>query len=345
MQYILFVGSNNTLADLEVKTQIPGVQVIRPNLYEFSMDSLDEAKKVADRLGCSLKLAEKTELKPSSDSIASAIVCKSFSVTALDQALPVVFSQQIKNIRGGRFVASKDFFGLSPVIFTKHKVDEFFIFKNVVYKTVWVHNFRHWIQKDRHMPFFNAKAGMLPPKIARSMVNLVPLSPENHLLVDPFCGSGHILVEASEIGYKCFGSDIAAEQVHDTEANLHSLGFEVPVRLLDATHLSENIQEIDAIVTEPFLGKPNPRSDKIRYQMIGLEKLYLGSLKDWLKCLKPGGFVVMVFPVFFDGKHVYEPSKIIDDKQLLGYNQLTRGLMYSRPEAEVKREIVILQKK
>jgi hypothetical protein len=70
----------------------------------------------------------------------------------------------------------------------------------------------------------------------------------------------------------------------------------------------------------------------------------LGCLKDWLKVLKSGGFVVMIFPWFNDGKKVYKTSEIIDGKLLLSYNQLKRGIFYSRPDADVKREIVILQK-
>jgi len=195
------------------------------------------------------------------------------------------------------------------------------------------------------MPFANAKAGILPPKIARSMVNLVPLDPAGKLLVDPFCGSGRVLVEAAELGYLVGGADISAQQVRETQANLSSLGFEVQSDVLDATHLSEKFHEVDVIVTEPFLGKPNLRPDQIKYLIPGLQKLYLGCLKDWLKVLKAHGYVIMVFPWFEVGKQVYKTSSVIDGKLELSYNFHKRGILYSRPGADVKREIVILQKK
>jgi hypothetical protein len=60
--------------------------------------------------------------------------------------------------------------------------------------------------------------------------------------------------------------------------------------------------------------------------------------------LKPGGYVVMVFPSFDDGKHIYKTSGVIDGKLELGYNLLKRDILYSRPNADVRREIVVLQK-
>ncbi len=350
MRFLLFVGAGNTLAAAEIGTKIKDSQEIFSNIYSFELADSESAVKIVSLLGSSIKLAEEVPgLASEPSSIADFIKVKNFSLTYLGKlGDPQATSQEIKNILGkGRFVLAKDPFGLSPVLLKKHKLDEFFIdkTKDEVWKTIWVHDFRHWIQKDRHMPFANAKAGILPPKIARSMINLVPLEPAGKLLVDPFCGSGRILVEAAEIGFTIAGADILESQCRETRANLTSLGFEANISVLDATHLSEKYKNIDAIVTEPFLGKPNPRPDQIKYIVPGLQKLYLGCLKDWLSALKPGGFVVMVFPWFNDGKKVYKTSNVIDGKLELGYNSLKRDILYSRPEADVKREIVILQKK
>jgi tRNA G10 N-methylase Trm11 len=350
MQFLLFVGANNTLAAEEVAVQIKEATQEYPNVYLFSAGTIDEAKSLARRLGSSIKLAVLMEkVSPDEKSIASAIKEKTFSVSLLGKTGPMgKFHQEIKDLKGkGRFILPKDSFGLSPIINKKHKVDEFFINieKLQVWTTIWVHNFAHWIKKDRHMPRIDPRAGMLPPKIARSMVNLVPFSGEGKTLLDPFCGSGRVLVEAAELGYTIAGADIISKQVSDTEENLRSMNFSGLLEVLDATHLSTKFSNIDAIVTEPFLGKSKFRPDEVRYMVPGLGKLYLGCLKDWLKVLKPGGFVVMVFPWFSDGKKVYKTSEIIDGKLKLSYNPLKRGIFYSRPDADVKREIVILQKK
>lgn len=356
MRFLLFAGVSNTLANAEIEAQIPKSEEVFPNVYMFEADSNEQAIIFASKLGSSIKLAaEEKNVAPEAQSIAEIIEQKNFSITNLSENSSTTvfnranFSQEIKNIlTKGRFILANDSFGLSPVILKKHKVDEFFVdlVKEELWKTIWVHDYEHWIKKDRHMPFANAKAGILPPKIARSMVNLAPLNPEGKLLVDPFCGSGRVLVEAAELGYKVAGTDILETQVKETNANLTFLGFNGDVTLMDATHLSDKFKNsIDAIVTEPFLGKPNLRPDQIQYVVPGLKKLYIGCLKNWLSALKTSGYVVMVFPVFSDGKKVYKTSDILDDKLEQGYNIVKRGILYSRPEADVKREIVILQKK
>lgn len=350
MRFILFVGTGNSLADAEVKTKLPGIVLLYPFTYEFRLESAEEAIKIVSSLGCSLKLlVEVSEGNIEPESIVPLISNKNFSITVLNTGEKTEDTQfKIKEkLSRARFVNAKDKFGLSPIIVKKQKVDEIFIDKdkNSLLKTIWVHDFAHWIEKDRHMPRINAKAGMLPPKIARSMVNLLPISDTaGKVLLDPFCGSGRVLVEAAELGYTVKGADISNDQVEDTQRNLQYLGIEGEVLVHDATHVSEKFQNIDAIVTEPFLGKPNLRPDQSKYVAPGLEKLYLGALKEWQKILKPGGFVVMVFPILPGVKNEYRTSKVIDDKHLLGYNQLTRGLVYSRPEADIKREIIILQK-
>lgn len=349
MQFILFVGANNTLAAEEVSVQIKEATQVFPNIYRFEMDSTDEAKILAEKLGSSIKLAVLLDgINTDAKSVSGQITARNFSLSLLGkQENTNKLHQEVKDyLPKGRFVIPKDEFGVSPVINRKHKIDEFFldVDHSQVWKTIWAHNFLHWIKKDRHMPHIDPQAGMLPPKIARSMVNLVPLSPEGKLLVDPFCGSGRVLIEAAEIGFQIAGTDIVAKQVQDTTENLQSMNFSGKIEVLDATHLSEKFNNIDTIVTEPFLGKSKFRPDEIRYIVPGLEKLYLGCLKDWLKALKPGGFIVMVFPWFNDGKKVYKTSEIIDGKLKLSYNPLKRGIFYSRPDADVKREIIVLQK-
>jgi tRNA G10 N-methylase Trm11 len=216
-------------------------------------------------------------------------------------------------------------------------------------KLVWRHQAKEWYKRDRLKPFADGKKGMLPPKIARIMINLATgknLKPDQ-VLLDPFCGSGNILMEAGMLNLKLIGSDINIGQLEGTRKNLNWLGFkDFNLLNIDATQISKHLDnQVDYMVTEPFMGKPNLRPDRIKYVTKGLHKLYLGSLKSWLNLLKPGGSVCMVMPVFNDGKKTYQLSKVIDDKSLVGYNIQTRGLIYSRPNSALKREIIVLNKK
>lgn len=214
---------------------------------------------------------------------------------------------------------------------------------------VWHYQAKAWYKRDRLKPFANSKMGMLPPKIARIMVNLCSGKKyrPGQTLLDPFCGSGNILMEAGLLNLKLIGSDINLKQLEGTRKNLNWLGIK-NYRLLnlDATQISKQITTpVDYIVTEPFMGKPNLRPDRIKYVVKGLHKLYLGSLKSWQSLLTPNGGICMVFPIFDDGKKEYRLSGVIDDKSLLGYNIKTRGLIYSKPKSTLKREIVVLKKK
>jgi len=80
-------------------------------------------------------------------------------------------------------------------------------------------SFERFFERDFGRPAADAKSGMLPPKLARMMVNLASAS-KNETLLDAFCGSGTILTEAATLGFaKLIGSDISERAVSDTQKN------------------------------------------------------------------------------------------------------------------------------
>jgi tRNA G10 N-methylase Trm11 len=213
--------------------------------------------------------------------------------------------------------------------------------------TVWRHKAKYWIRVDRSKPFAIAKKGLLPPKVARMMVNIASQGQtEGKVLWDPFCGSGTVLMEANEMGLSVIGSDIDKEQLAGCEKNLRWARIKpIKLALWDAAHISElKLQPVDMIVTEPFMGKTRYDSREIPNIYKGLTKLYKGVLKEWLKVLKPGGVIMMSFPEFRLNNKVYKTSDVIDQSGSLGYNVQIGGLPYSRPEAGVTREMILLRK-
>ncbi|UCG44990.1 MAG: N-6 DNA methylase [Candidatus Bathyarchaeota archaeon] len=103
----------------------------------------------------------------------------------------------------------------------------------------------------RKRPFFHPSA--LPAKLARCMVNLAqPKAGE--LVLDPFCGTGAMLVEAGLIGCRVIGCDIQSHMVSGSLKNLLHYGIEPEgVAVADARHLPLN--RVDRIVTDPPYGK------------------------------------------------------------------------------------------
>ncbi len=213
-------------------------------------------------------------------------------------------------------------------------------------KIVWKHSARSWFKRDRLKPFADARKGLLPPKVARMLVNIaLGQNINQQTLLDPFCGSGTILLEAGLLGARVIGSDLDRKQLAGAEKNLKWAGLPVNLILADAVKISDFIKDpVDCIVTEPFMGRPNPTPAQIPNVARGLEKLYLGCFKNWQKILQPGGKIVIVLPLFQVGEKAVHTADVVDAPHFVGYNLVTRGIIYSRPGATVRREVVILQK-
>jgi len=105
-------------------------------------------------------------------------------------------------------------------------------------------------RRPRKRPFFHPSA--MPPKLARCMVNLAkPRSGE--LVVDPFCGTASILIEAGLIGCRVMGFDVQRRMVDGSLRNLRHYGFEPEgMAVADARKLP--VTQADCIVTDPPYG-------------------------------------------------------------------------------------------
>lgn len=217
-----------------------------------------------------------------------------------------------------------------------------------------------WSKRDFDRPSANAKRGMLPPKVARMAINIaLGAQSKGKVIADPFCGSGTVLSEGYMLGCICFGSDVSSQAVQDTIRNIQWLketenidAQDAVVFQQDAVHLSQKIKEnsLDAIITEPFLGDPALGEGKIKSKkqirdiIKGLEKLYIGCLKDWHSLLKSDGKIVIALPLIVVEEHKQTVKKLIDTCERLGYSIQAGPLEYSRPKAIVRRQFYIFRK-
>jgi len=220
-------------------------------------------------------------------------------------------------------------------------------------KTIVVQDFESFAKRDFQRPYVDAKGGMLPPKIARQMINLAfstSFTPKTWIL-DPFCGTGTIAMEAMMLGINSLSSDHAQDKVEGTKRNLSWLESEEghkaqwKVQKSDATKIANTIDfQVDAVITEPFLGPPHPTAGNLKNLIKGINKLYLGSLKNWRKCLKKGGRIVMAIPEISIGSVSERADLIIDRRENLGYTLVAGPMDYEREGAQVKRLIYVLEK-
>lgn len=262
-----------------------------------------------------------------------------------------------------RFVSSKET-ALSAVVVTKnHLIEEGGAFVLVqtgrtvtVGRITFVQEFEEFSMRDYGRPGRDPRSGMLPPKVARIMLNLSGAKPDD-VILDPFCGSGTIVTEAMILGFKkIIGSDKEARAVADTKQNIewtvaHSKvarGFiprieQVPVESVDRLLPPASV---DAIITEPYLGPPingHMAAGTIERTARELERLYRAAFSSFAKILKPNGVVVFIFPAFRTGGQIRRTAVLVEDLQKNGWHLVQPPLLYDRPDQRVAREIVILK--
>ena len=78
-------------------------------------------------------------------------------------------------------------------------------------------------KRDFDKPFRDPKTGMLPPKLAQIMINLGLENFSAKTIIDPFCGSGTVLMEALLMGKDIIGSDLNEIQVNGALLNVNWL--------------------------------------------------------------------------------------------------------------------------
>ena len=146
----------------------------------------------------------------------------------------------------------------------------------------------------------------LSPRLAALLVNLAGLQPGD-VILDPFCGSGTILMEAALRSLRCLGLDSRASRVQDARENLQwtigkvaDRGYDI--RKGDARELRRMLREtrVDGIVTEPVLLprlEARPRTSTAREMVGQAAETYNDALGSMAEVLLPGGRIVVVVPV------------------------------------------------
>ncbi len=260
--------------------------------------------------------------------------------------------------------------------------------------TTHVQNADAWSLRDYGRPARDSKNGMLPPKLARMMVNLgigtargsnpsalraPPLTLRGRsesiseldspfTILDPFCGSGTVLMEAAlmEQEAKIIGSDIDAKQVTDTNQNLDWM---VEQKLIsgeqretiscfphDVRVIDRFIHEpVELVVTEGFLGTPLRGHEPALYlerEVRAISELWRETLASLAKVQPPGGVLVGIWPILQTphGMAAVDLSTTVGQfgyelvNPLEGWGTGTQELVYARVDQLVKRRVVVLRR-
>lgn len=234
-------------------------------------------------------------------------------------------------------------------------------------RTLAVQPYEEYSERDYGRPARDARSGMLPPKLARMMVNLALRQNHTATVLDPFCGSGTILQEALLMGHSAVGTDIEKTAISNSQKNLVWLAEHHPdlpvwrVAKSDVRQIDKILapQSVDAIVTEFDLGPPlEGRESEVKINSIAmsLSAFYVDALRSLSAVLKPGRRAVLTWPYFKEfnvfisafgelkklGWELVEPYP---KEYQVAFPLSTRStLIYGRPDQHVWREILILKK-
>jgi tRNA (guanine10-N2)-dimethyltransferase len=132
----------------------------------------------------------------------------------------------------------------------------------------------------------------LDPRLARALVNLAQVGPGDHV-VDPFVGTGALLLEAAMLGAETVGIDANATMIRGALDNFAHLGRTPGVlRQADAAEAAVEFpaESFDALVTDPPYGRASgTRGERP-------ERLWGRVLSAWTSRVRAGGRIAVVVP-------------------------------------------------
>lgn len=232
----------------------------------------------------------------------------------------------------------------------------FTVIDNVVFVTRAIQPIEEMSERDYGRPKPDSFSGMLPPKLARIMINLVGYK-KNDTLLDPFCGSGTLLGEAISLGIKnIVGSDLSIKAVSDSKKNLTWLQENITSETknlklynLDVREITKEIDlgSINVIATEPLMGilrKGREQKFFLIEQSRELKSLYLDAFNIFKKILKSDGRIVFIIPRFRHGDG-WITIDCKEDIERLGFelipygDELSMPIVYHRDGQYIGREI------
>ena len=276
--------------------------------------------------------------------------------------------------RSVRIIPNRDTFLSSAQVYhnrlTGQKARELVLVKNhrrtVLAQTVCVQNINAYARRDQKRPARDPKVGMLPPKLAQTIINLanglLQSGPVKAILLDPFCGTGVILQEGALMGYDCIGSDINQRMIDFTGQNLDWLRTQAglgtitsDIRLEQGDATSHHwTKQPDLIASETYLGLPlfgNQKTNALEPIIVEVNQLLESFLHNLAQQIKPGTRLCLAIPAWPLTQQGWKHLPFLDSLETIGYNRWSfqhvsqDQLIYYRPGQSVARELLVLTKK
>lgn len=359
MQYAFKLGHQPHISEAEISTLLPEIHIKnQQNGFLFvETDTPINTAELMHKLGGTISIHEYVGSKKDAQQLIVAELGQLpegkivFAVEG-DKKLGLSIKRELKAV--GRSVRYVEIKNTASIIHNNilEKGGHFVCINNDLYKTCSVQNIEGFKERDYDRPEVDSKSGMLPPKLARIMVNLAGAD-TNKTLLDPFCGSGTLLLEALDLGFShVHGTDLSEKAISDTQANLQWFGqsqqHSATAKICDAQKLETCFEpnSIDAIATEPYMGKPlrgNERIDTLTHQAEGLATLYTKTFASFHNILSENGTVIFIIPRFKHGDDWVTIDCLEEIKKTgfapVPFSSKHTTLLYHRKDQHVGREL------
>lgn len=178
-------------------------------------------------------------------------------------------------------------------------------------------------RRARKKPFFHPSA--MNAKLARCMVNLAHAQKGSYVL-DPFCGTGTVAIEATLIDCKAVAMDVQRKMAKGAKRNLAHFGLTAEAVLVaDARKLP--FTRVDCLVTDPPYGRSATTLKSTTKTIVE------GVLESAYPLLQKGQRICIASPKTLGIKHVGEK---------LGYVHLESHFAYVH--STLTREVAVFKK-
>lgn len=232
----------------------------------------------------------------------------------------------------------------------------------LIAESIGAQNITAYTRRDQERPKRDAFVGMLPPKLAQIMINLAlphTSNTERHgRVLDPFCGTGVILQEASLMGYSTYGTDLSEKMVEFSQTNMrwladsHHMTVNTTITQADAMDTRWK-QPIDSVVCESYLGQPfntSPSPDKLEQVRKNCNHIITDFLKNIGQQIISGTPLCVAVPAWRDSNGQFQHLPVIKELSNIGFTQYqfehisNDTLLYYRENQIVARELLVLVK-
>ncbi|TFG14989.1 methyltransferase domain-containing protein [Candidatus Thorarchaeota archaeon] len=204
--------------------------------------------------------------------------------------------------------------------------------------------------RDEARPYISNEIST-SPKLCRTLLTLSGAR-EGDTVLDPFCGSGTLLMEAALLGMKCIGLDVDGDAVEGTRSNLKWLARDLDMPLDfrvyhgNARNLTKTVSTtVDAAAFEPDLGPiytKRPEKAKAIETIRDLTELYCDAIQEISKILNPRGRIAMTLPNIQtrSGEVMVRVDELLEGTNLVVYKMLPSSVFHDSMVSNKKLKII-----